>query len=143
MPPEDIAERYGADALRYYLMREIPFWSDGSYSEEKLVGRFNHDLGNDLGNLVLRTLSMIERYFQGRSLPSRRHPPRIGPRWTRPCAPPPSRSTKAPDPSWTPSNSTAPSKPSGSWYVWPIATSRRPSPGRWPRAPTPVLAWKW
>jgi methionyl-tRNA synthetase len=63
--PEDIAARYGADALRYYLMREIPFWSDGSYSEEKLVGRFNHDLGNDLGNLVFRTLSMIERYFQG------------------------------------------------------------------------------
>ena len=67
--PEEIAERYGADALRYYLMREIPFWSDGSYSEDKLVGRFNHDLGNDLGNLVLRTLSMIERYFEGKIPP--------------------------------------------------------------------------
>ena len=67
--PEEIAERYGADALRYYLMREIPFWTDGSYSEEKLVRRFNHDLGNDLGNLVLRTLSMIERYFQGKIPP--------------------------------------------------------------------------
>ena len=64
--PEDIVARYGVDALRYYLMREIPFWSDGSYSEEKLVRRFNHDLGNDLGNLLLRTLSMIERYFDGK-----------------------------------------------------------------------------
>ena len=67
--PEEIAERYGADALRYYLMREIPFWSDGAYSEEKLVRRFNHDLGNDLGNLVLRTLSMLERYFEGKIPP--------------------------------------------------------------------------
>ena len=64
--PEEVAERFGADALRYYLMREIPFWSDGSYSESRLIRRINHDLGNDLGNLVLRTLSMIERYFEGK-----------------------------------------------------------------------------
>ncbi len=68
--PEEIVARYGTDALRYYLMREIPFWSDGSYSEEKLIGRFNHDLGNDLGNLMFRTLSMIERYFDGK-IPAR------------------------------------------------------------------------
>lgn len=72
--PEQMVAKYGADALRYYLMREIPFWSDGSFSEEKLVKRFNYDLGNDLGNLVLRTLSMIERYFDGEVPPGETAP---------------------------------------------------------------------
>ncbi len=64
--PGDIIAKYGADALRYFLMREIPYWADGAYSERNLAVRYNTDLANDLGNLVLRTLSMIERYFQSR-----------------------------------------------------------------------------
>jgi methionyl-tRNA synthetase len=58
---------YAADAYRYFLLREIPFGQDGSFSEEAILKRLNTDLGNDLGNLVNRTLSMIEKYLEGRA----------------------------------------------------------------------------
>lgn len=64
--PGDIIGKYGADALRYFLMREITYAGDGAYSERNLAVRYNTDLANDLGNLVLRTLTMIERYFDGK-----------------------------------------------------------------------------
>lgn len=57
--PEDIIERYGLDALRYYLLREVPFGSDGVFTPEAFVDRTNFDLANDLGNLVNRTISML------------------------------------------------------------------------------------
>ena len=63
--PEDIIERYGLDALRYYLLREVPFGSDGVFTPEAFVDRTNFDLANDLGNLVNRTISMINKYFDG------------------------------------------------------------------------------
>ncbi len=63
--PFALADRFGADSIRYFLLREAPFGSDFSYSEEKIAQRHNSDLGNDLGNLVHRTLSMIERYRNG------------------------------------------------------------------------------
>ncbi|HYL27360.1 MAG TPA: methionine--tRNA ligase [Candidatus Nitrosotalea sp.] len=63
--PFALAERFGADAMRYFLLREAPFGSDFSYSEEKIVQRRNSDLANDLGNLVQRTLSMLKRYRDG------------------------------------------------------------------------------
>ncbi len=62
---ETILDALGADALRYFLLREIVFGQDGSFSFDALVGRYNADLANGLGNLASRTLTMIQRYFGG------------------------------------------------------------------------------
>ena len=64
--PDILAEKYGADALRYYLMRDNIVGQDSDFSEERLVMRYNSDLANDLGNLVNRTISMSQRYRNGR-----------------------------------------------------------------------------
>ena len=63
--PFALARRFGPDSMRYFLLREAPFGSDFSYSEEKIMQRHNSDLANDLGNLLNRTLSMLSRYRQG------------------------------------------------------------------------------
>lgn len=63
--PIELLDRYGPDAVRHYLLREVPFGSDGSYTEEALILRTNVDLANDLGNLLSRTTAMIERFAQG------------------------------------------------------------------------------
>ncbi len=63
--PVTLIDRYGLDALRYYLLREVPFGSDGVFTPESFVDRVNHDLANDLGNLLNRTVAMISKYFDG------------------------------------------------------------------------------
>ena len=63
--PISLTDRYGLDALRYYLLREVPFGADGVFTPEGFVDRVNFDLANDLGNLLNRTVAMIDKYFGG------------------------------------------------------------------------------
>ncbi|WP_114572234.1 methionine--tRNA ligase [Exiguobacterium flavidum] len=63
--PIPLIERYGLDALRYYLLREVPFGADGMFTPEAFVERMNFDLANDLGNLLNRTIAMVTKYFDG------------------------------------------------------------------------------
>ena len=70
--PEILCERYGVDAVRYFLMREFSFGEDGLFTNEALINRINFDLANDLGNLVSRTISMIDKYFNNTLIDNQR-----------------------------------------------------------------------
>jgi len=64
--PVALIDKYGIDTYRYFLLREVPFGLDGAFSEEALISRYNSDLANDIGNLLNRTLTMVEKYFDGK-----------------------------------------------------------------------------
>jgi len=68
--PFDLAKLYGVDQLRFFLLREVPFGQDGSYSHEAIVNRTNADLANDLGNLAQRSLSMVFKNLEGKITPA-------------------------------------------------------------------------
>jgi methionyl-tRNA synthetase len=65
LDPVELVDEFGADAIRYYLMRDVSFERDGDFARANLIQRYNSDLANDLGNLLNRTVSMIGRYFEG------------------------------------------------------------------------------
>jgi methionyl-tRNA synthetase len=73
--PETLVETYGCDAARYLLLTQFPFGQDGDIQEEKFVEKYNADLANDLGNLVSRTLKMVENYCQGKIPPANSYEP--------------------------------------------------------------------
>ncbi len=80
LDPDDMSEKYGVDGIRYFLTREMSFGQDGSFTGKTFIRRYNSDLSNDIGNLISRTLAMIERYRDG-VIPARTSSPVFKEKW--------------------------------------------------------------
>jgi len=80
LDPDDLADKYGVDGIRYFLTREISFGQDGSFTDDAFIKRYNSDLSNDIGNLVSRTLAMIKKYRDG-MIPKRVLSPAFEKKW--------------------------------------------------------------
>jgi methionyl-tRNA synthetase len=126
--PLEVADRLGTDPLRLFLTKEIPYGGDGDFSWERFEERYNVDLANNLGNLVSRLTTMVDRFQGGRLVVSplgpgprpRMRPRRIGTRWTAS----PSTRGRRPRFDWsTPPTSTSPARSPGAWR----AAARRPT----------------
>jgi len=107
--PNEMVDTYGADAFRYFVLREVPFGLDGDFSTETFITRFNTELANDLGNLLSRVMTMVGKYFDGKvpaAGPEQPHDREL--RETAADFPPRSKRT------WRRLPSTAISKPAGS-----------------------------
>lgn len=72
--PIEMVKKFGVDSYRYFLLRDVPFGLDGTFSESSIIKRYNSDLANDLGNLVYRTLTMVDKYYSGNIPPSQNLP---------------------------------------------------------------------
>ena len=128
LDPFEVIDRFGADALRFYLFREVSFGQDGSISTAGFEARYETELANEFGNLASRTLAMLERYRDG-VVPAGRG--------STPTSPPASRGpARGSGRCSTRPRSAAPWRRSGSWCGGSTATSRRRSPGSWPRTRT-------
>ena len=131
--PFQVVDLYGADALRYYAMREVRFGQDGEVSPEGFESRYTSDLANEYGNLASRTLAMIGRYRDG-VVPRGRAAGRAGRAVRRP-------GRRACARAWTPPSPPAPSRRSGSECAPSTASSRSSSRGSWPRTRPRRSAW--
>ena len=138
---ETILDVLGADALRYFLLREVVFGQDGSFSFDALVQRYNSDLANGLGNLASRTLTMINRYFKG-EVP---YPSHTASRTPADDAIAETRARRFANSGRCSINFNFPArlKRPGPWWPRSINTSSKTSLGRWARSRTTRAAHDW
>jgi methionyl-tRNA synthetase len=127
--PYDLAGRFGTDAVRWWLLRDVARLGDTDFTAGRLVACANSDLANGLGNLQHRTLTLVHRYRAGRI-----GAPPAQPRWAPNSPAPAKRSRRSSTTRWHGSTSAPPPAPSARWCRPATGSSRRSAPGTWPAA---------